>query len=51
MVSSEVGLGIVPDNALARVYADALGLLNQRMAQAAGRVVLVSAGLATVLKG
>lgn len=50
VVSSEVGLGIVPDNALARAYADALGTLNQRIARAAGRVVLVTAGLAHVLK-
>ena len=51
LVSSEVGLGIVPDNALARSYADALGLLNQRIARAADRVVLVTAGLPHVLKG
>ena len=51
LVSSEVGLGIVPDNALARAYADALGTLNQRIAQVADRVVLVTAGLAQRLKG
>ena len=51
LVSSEVGLGIVPDNALARAYADALGTLNQRIASVADRVVLVTAGLAQPLKG
>lgn len=51
LVSSEVGLGIIPDNALARAYADALGTLNQRIARMADRVVMVSAGLPHVLKG
>lgn len=51
LVSSEVGLGIIPGNALARAYADALGTLNQRIARAADRVVLVTAGLPHILKG
>lgn len=51
LVSSEVGLGIIPDNALARAYADRLGTLNQRIARAADRVVLVTAGLPHILKG
>lgn len=50
LVSSEVGQGIIPDNALARTYGDALGTLNQRMALTADRVVFVTAGLAHVLK-
>lgn len=50
LVSNEVGLGIVPDNALARRYADALGILNQKAAAAADRVVLMAAGLPLVLK-
>jgi adenosylcobinamide kinase/adenosylcobinamide-phosphate guanylyltransferase len=50
LVSNEVGLGIVPDNALARRFADELGILNQRLAEAVDRVVLVAAGLPLVLK-
>lgn len=49
-VSNEVGGGIVPDNALARRYSDAHGILNQRIAAAVGRVVLVAAGLPLLLK-
>ena len=50
LVSNEVGLGIVPDNALARSYADHAGLMNQKIAAAAGKVVLMSAGLPQILK-
>jgi adenosylcobinamide kinase/adenosylcobinamide-phosphate guanylyltransferase len=50
-VSNEVGYGIVPDNALARRFRDAAGHLNQAVAAACQRVVLVVAGLPLVLKG
>ena len=45
LVASEVGLGIVPENALARRFRDAAGLLHQRIAARADHVVLVVAGL------
>jgi adenosylcobinamide kinase/adenosylcobinamide-phosphate guanylyltransferase len=50
LVANEVGLGIVPDNALARAFRDHAGRLNQAVAAAAQRVVLVAAGLPLVLK-
>ncbi|MGI4976337.1 MAG: bifunctional adenosylcobinamide kinase/adenosylcobinamide-phosphate guanylyltransferase [Janthinobacterium lividum] len=51
VVSNEVGLGIVPDNALARAFRDAAGVLHQRVAERADRVVLVVAGVAVPVKG
>ena len=50
VVSNEVGLGIVPDNALARRFRDSAGLANQRLAQACAEVVLMTAGLPLRLK-
>ena len=51
LVGSEVGMGIVPENALARRFRDEAGLLHQRIAAVADRVVLVVAGLPLVVKG
>jgi adenosylcobinamide kinase/adenosylcobinamide-phosphate guanylyltransferase len=51
LVANEVGFGIVPDNALGRRFRDLQGLLNQRIAARADRVVLVVAGLPLTLKG
>lgn len=50
VVTNEVGWGIVPENPLARLYRDILGLTNQRFAQAAGQVWLSCAGLQIKLK-
>jgi adenosylcobinamide kinase/adenosylcobinamide-phosphate guanylyltransferase len=45
LVSNEVGLGIVPDNVLARRFRDAAGLLHQRIAAEVDSVDMVMAGL------
>ena len=50
LVSNEVGLGIVPENALARRFRDEAGRLHQRLAARADRVVLTVAGLPLVVK-
>ncbi len=50
LVSNEVGLSIVPDNALARTFRDHAGRLNQQLALGADYVVFIAAGLAITLK-
>ncbi len=44
-VTNEVGLGIVPDNALARRYRDLVGTCNQLIGKNAHEVILVSCGI------
>ncbi|MCS6993484.1 MAG: bifunctional adenosylcobinamide kinase/adenosylcobinamide-phosphate guanylyltransferase [Anaerolineales bacterium] len=50
LVSNEVGMGIVPAYPLGRIYRDALGWANQRLAQEAARVILMVAGIPLVVK-
>ena len=50
LVANEVGLGVVPDNPMARAFRDHAGRLNQALAGRANRVVLVTAGIPLVLK-
>ena len=50
VVSNEVGLGIVPDNALSRQFRDAAGRLHQRVASVAERVLFMVAGLPMQVK-
>ncbi|HDP70058.1 MAG TPA: bifunctional adenosylcobinamide kinase/adenosylcobinamide-phosphate guanylyltransferase [Actinobacteria bacterium] len=50
-VSNEVGMGIVPDNKLARDYRDVLGRTNQMVAKAAKEVYLLVAGIPVKIKG
>lgn len=49
-VSDEVGMGIVPDNALSRAYRDLVGLANQFVAKRAQQVFLSVAGIPVDLK-
>ncbi|QUX93026.1 bifunctional adenosylcobinamide kinase/adenosylcobinamide-phosphate guanylyltransferase [Marinomonas sp. A3A] len=50
LVSSEVGLGIMPMNALARRFGDEAGTMNQALAKLTDRVTFVAAGLPLPLK-
>lgn len=50
LVGNEVGLGIVPENALARRFRDEAGRLHQALAAQAGRVVFMVAGLPMQVK-
>lgn len=50
LVSNEVGMGIVPDNTLARMFRDIAGTANQTMAAAADEVHVVISGLPLKLK-
>lgn len=49
-VSNEVGLGLVPDNAMGREFRDHAGRLNQAVAARAAQVYFIAAGLPLTLK-
>ena len=51
LVGNEIGLGVIPLGRETRAFVDALGLLNQDVAQACQRVTLMAAGLPLTLKG
>jgi adenosylcobinamide kinase/adenosylcobinamide-phosphate guanylyltransferase len=51
VVSNEVGMGLVPAHPLGRAYRDALGRMNQEMARAADRVIMMVAGVPMQVKG
>lgn len=51
LVSNEVGLSIVPENAMARRFRDEQGLANQALAAIADNVYFIAAGLPLKLKG
>ena len=50
LVTNEVGLGVAPDNELARIYRDLVGRCNQVVAKEAERVILMVSGLPLALK-
>jgi adenosylcobinamide kinase/adenosylcobinamide-phosphate guanylyltransferase len=51
IVSNEIGMGIVPDNELAREFRDLAGFLNQEVAGLADEVYLVASGIPIKIKG
>jgi len=51
LISSEVGLGIVPDNEMSRIFRDHLGLLHQKVAAISETVIMMVAGIPMVVKG
>jgi adenosylcobinamide kinase/adenosylcobinamide-phosphate guanylyltransferase len=51
LVANEVGLGIIPVNALARRFADEAGAIHQGLAGICDRVVFMVAGLPLTVKG
>ena len=50
VISNEVGLGLVPPYPMGRVYRDALGWANQRLAREADKVIFMVAGIPTTIK-
>ena len=50
IVANEVGMGIIPENAMARQFRDLAGMLNQKIAKKADRAILMVAGMAVHIK-
>ena len=51
LISSEAGLGIVPNNRMARNFRDHLGLLHQQVAAISKTVIMMVAGIPMFVKG
>ncbi len=51
LVTNELGMGIVPENAMARAYRDIAGWVNQRVADRVDEVYLVVSGIPMKIKG
>jgi len=51
IVTNEVGLGIIPENALAQTYMDLLGRINQLTAQSCNEVIMMISGIPQWVKG
>lgn len=51
LVANEVGLGLVPETPLGRLFRDEAGRLNRRVAARSDRVTFIAAGLPLALKG
>ena len=49
-VSNEVGMGVVPENKMAREFIDLTGLAHQKIAEKADHVYFIAAGLPLVMK-
>ena len=50
IVTNEIGLGVVPADRVSRLYRDVLGRANQRLAQYADEVYLLTAGIPIAIK-
>ena len=50
IVTNEVGMGIVPDNPMARQFRDIAGNINKKAAAGADKVILMVSGIPTIIK-
>ncbi len=50
LVSNEVGMGVVPENAIARRFRDMAGMVNQKIGQIADQVIYTVAGIPMTIK-
>ncbi len=51
IVTNEIGLGVIPENPLARKFIDELGFLNRSLAQQCDEVYFMVAGIPQLIKG